>query len=105
MTGKHGFDFGGIDLQAAAVDHVFLAIEYPHQIVRADRTEIAGVPKAAGETLRRRLRIVPVSPDDRTGVNPDLADLAARQLTAVGTHHDDMRAGTGQPGPAEMRSR
>src|SRR5258708_25699938 len=105
MSGKHGFDFGGIDLQAAAVDHVFLAIEYPHQIVRVDRTEIAGVPKAAGETLGRRLWIVPVSPDDRTAVNPDLADLAPRQLTALGIHHDDMRARTAQTDAVEVRSR
>ncbi len=105
MTGKHGFDLGGIDLQAAAVDHVLLAIEYPHQILRVDRTEIAGVPKAAGETLGRRLGIVPVSPDDRTAVNPDLADLAARHLAALDIHHDDMRARTGQADAVEMRGR
>src|SRR3984893_7648381 len=86
VAGENGFDLGGIDLQAAAVDHVLLAIEHADKIVGIDRTEIAGMPEAAGKTLRRRRWITPVTFDDRARVNPDLADLAARQLAAIGIH-------------------
>src|SRR5207237_4170323 len=83
VTGEHGFDLGGINLQTAAVDHVLLAIEHPHEIVGVDRTKVAGMPEAAGKTFSRRLMIIPIALDDLGAANPDLADLAARQFAAV----------------------
>src|SRR6266513_371606 len=80
MTGEHRFDLGGIDLQAAAVDHVLLAIEHTHEIVGVDRAEVAGMPEAAGKAFGRRLRIVPIALDDLRAADPYLADLAVRQF-------------------------
>ena len=60
------------------------------------------MPEAGGKTLRRRLRIVPVALDDRAAVDPDFADLAARQFVAVGIDGDDLRARTGQSDAVDM---
>src|ERR1700685_1508270 len=86
VAGHDGFHLRGIDFQAAAVDHVLLAIEHAHEVFLTDRAEIAGVPEAAGKALRRRLRIIPVAADDGGRANPDLADLAARQFAAIAVH-------------------
>src|SRR4051795_7056729 len=80
MAREHGLDFGGIDLEPAPVDHVFLTIEHPHEVSRIDRTEIARMPVARRDTLGGGARVVPVAFDDRTAVNPYLADLAAWQF-------------------------
>src|SRR5260370_33501737 len=102
MAGEHGFDLGGIDLQPAAIDHVFLPIEHPNEILLVDRTEVARMPEAASKTFRRRRRVIPVAFDDRARANPDFADLAARQLTTLRIHHHDMRARARQPDAVDM---
>src|SRR5206468_13067450 len=78
VPGQHRLDLRGIDLQAAAVDHVLPAIEYANEIVSINRAEVAGMPEAGRKTLGCCLRIVPVALDDRAAMNPDFTDLAAR---------------------------
>src|SRR6185436_8103074 len=91
VAGQHRLDLGGIDLQSTAVDHVLLAVEYANEILGIDRAEIAGMPEAGRKTLGRGLRVVPIALEDRAAMNPDFADLATRQLTALGIHDDDLR--------------
>ena len=54
------------------------------------------MPEAAGKTFNRRLMIIPIALDDLGAANPDLADLAARQLAAVRIHHRNLHTRTGQ---------
>jgi hypothetical protein len=48
-----------VDLVAAAVDHVLLAVEHPHIVVGVLRPDIAGAPVAADDVFRGRGRIAP----------------------------------------------
>ena len=50
------------------------------------------MPITGGEAFRRGARVVPVSLDDRSAVNPQLADLSAWQFASRRIDHDDMRA-------------
>src|SRR5258705_11810751 len=93
MAGQHRLHLGGINLEAAAIDHVLLPVEHAYEILFIDRAEIAGMPEAAGKVFRGGLRIVPVPLDNGAAVGPDFADLAARYfpLFAVDDHNGSGR--------------
>src|SRR5258705_11390331 len=102
MAGQHRLHLSGINLEAAAIDHVLLPVEHPHEILFIDRAEIAGMPEAAGKVFRGGLRIVPVPLDDGAAVDPDFSDLAARQLPALGVDDHDRSARARQANTVDM---
>src|SRR5260370_34891150 len=86
MAGQHRLDLGGIDLQPAAVDHIFLAIEHPDEIRRIDRTEIPAIPEPAGKTPAPRLWVLPAAFDCPGAPAPTSAPTAASRADAAAIH-------------------
>jgi O-acetyl-ADP-ribose deacetylase (regulator of RNase III) len=52
---QHVLDLDRIDLVAAAVEHVLLAVEHAHIALGVDRAQVARMPVAGGERRRRGL--------------------------------------------------
>ena len=93
---QRAFDFGRIDLEAATINHVLLAVGDPHVTIGIDGADVAGFPVAAGERIRVRLRIAPIAGDDHRTADPQLpfarGTCAVRQLSPGVVHHDDVAA-------------
>ncbi len=69
---------GGIDVLAAADDHVLHAVHQEHEAIRVHVAAIAGVHPAVAHGLGRRLRLVPVAEHHVGAAHGDLPHRAAR---------------------------
>src|SRR5439155_11705778 len=75
-----GFDLGGVDVLAAADDHVLQPADDLHVALGVHHRQIAGVHPAGlvDAALRRRL-VAPVAAHDAVAARAELARRAARQ--------------------------
>src|SRR3954453_20566757 len=73
-AGQRALDLDRVDVLAAAVDHVLLAIDDVEQPVLVDPAEVAGVQPAADEGLLRGVGVVPVALHDVGPADQQLAD-------------------------------
>src|SRR6266851_8946496 len=92
MQHQHALDLGGIDVLAAADDHVVLAIDQMQEALLVEVAHVAaGLPLAVpnGGT-RGRIAVVAEEGDGIGRV--DLADLAGRQLAALTVEHGKLAA-------------
>src|SRR5262245_55790254 len=87
MAHERVLHLDAVNLVAAAVDHVLLAVEHAHVALGIDRADVARAPEAGNKILARRLRLVPVAAHHHRPAQPDLALRAAWHLAALLVHH------------------
>ena len=87
---QHVLDLDREDLVAAAVEHVFLAVEHPHIAFGVDRAQVARMPVAGGEGFGGGLGVGPIAGHHHRTADPELAGLAGRCFDAVVVHHPDV---------------
>ena len=83
-----GLDLGGVDVLTAADDDVLQPVDDVEEAFVIEPAEVAGEEPAVAEGSGRGLGVVEVAPHDSGPSQPDLADIAARRLVAVGV--DDL---------------
>ena len=84
-------DLDAVDVLAAAVDHVLLAVDDLDEAVVVDAGQVAGVQPAVDERLGGLLGLVPVAGDDVLAADQQLADV--RRLVDVDEVELDDRRG------------
>src|SRR5581483_5062915 len=85
------FHLGGVDVLAAADDHVLGAVRDVDEALVVEAGDVAGAqPTAVDERVGRRLRLVPVALDDVRPPHPQLPGLADGQVVAGLVHDADV---------------
>src|SRR5512140_716525 len=95
-------DLGTENLEAAAVDHVFLAIEYAHEAIRVHRSNIARAPEAVDKLARIGFRTPPITRHHHWTGDPELAWSTRWHLASVIINHLDPAAGNRHPDAVDM---
>ena len=88
MLAQHAFQVAGVDVEAAADDHVLAAVEQDQEAVGVEAADVAGADEAlaAGVVplgLARLLRLAVVADHHAARVAHHLAGLAGRHLMAL----------------------
>src|SRR6185312_14293912 len=101
-TGKYVFNFGAEHLEAAAIDHVLLAIEDAHKAVGIHRSDVPGSPKAVDEFALVGVGTLPITWHHHRPRDPDLTRRAPGDFLPLIIDNLDRSAGDGYPDTIEM---
>jgi hypothetical protein len=83
MTGGDLFDVPRVDLDAAAVDHVLLAVDQVQVALVVGIAQVAGKQPAVADRLLGQVGPTVVAEHQRRTAADDLADFASRRVAAV----------------------
>ncbi|MCY1440915.1 hypothetical protein D9M71_572090 [compost metagenome] len=98
VTGQGGFDFRAVYVLATADDHVFQAVADIHEAIVVHVAAVAGMHPASLQGLGAGFRFFPVTGHHVGPAHDDLADCAARYLTALVVDDAHLGAGGRLPG-------
>ncbi len=86
-------DSAAADVLSPPYDQILDAIDDEEVALLVQIGDVAGAEPAVDDGLRRGLRPVPVTSDQRGAANVQLAALARGQLTALGVYHPQFQHG------------
>ena len=90
-----GFDFGAIDIEAAADDHVFLSVDYVEEAELVSITDVARVVPTEGANLFRSFGQLVIAEGDQRASGNDFSGLMWGQKVAFVVHHCEADGGAG----------
>src|SRR6516162_10651563 len=101
MAQQYLFDLAGVDVAAAADDHVLRPVAQGQEPILVKAAEVAGVQPAAAQSLGRGFRVPPITLHHAIALRDDLTDLARRQLAVIIVDDLDEDAGARHTARAE----
>ncbi|MNZ73127.1 hypothetical protein D3C78_915290 [compost metagenome] len=102
MAGDGGLDLGGIDVLAAADDHVLQPVADVDEAILVHVAAVTGMHPAIAQRLGGCFRLLPVAEHDVRPLHHDLAHGAARHLVVVGVDDAYLGAAGGLAGGVHL---
>src|ERR1700756_2708447 len=88
-------DFGAVDVEAAADDHVFFPIDDVEETELVSIADVAGVMPTEGANLIRSLWQLVIAEGNKRPAGSDFSGLMRGQKVALVVHHCETNGGTG----------